>query len=200
MDDGCYRYYCNSEKTAIVEPWCRHRDSDGAQVIRAVRTDNTNFLLGVSHRCESGKQRLALRWQQSGSGQSISAEYDWGDGMLVWSRSDGAGGERQFDEAVWLFPLMRVFTGDVLLALGSRGGEGEVLVPSIKTPDQPETLFLPEVSVRQVSELAPGCFLYGGGEYEESATCWLDDDGLMQKYRWQQSADQLWTVSLHRND
>lgn len=199
LDSGCYRYHCNGERTDIVEPWCRHRNLQGALVTRALRTYNDKFLLAVRHRRESDKQQLVLRWHLLGSGQAVSAEYQLADGRLSWSRNDGSGGDEPIGAGVWLFPLMRVFTGDLLPVIEAGGGEGEVLLPSIKTPDRPETLFRPLLSTRRAVRLedgSPCCYRYEGGEYEQGALCWLREDGLLERYQWQQGDQFFWEVDL----
>lgn len=95
------------------------------------------------------------------------------------------------------FPLMRVFTGDVLRAILASCGRAETIVPYIEDPSQHENLFTPTVSERKVRDLHtnPASFEYEGGQYANPICIELGPHGFLRRYRWQ-IGDDHWECAL----
>ena len=52
------------------------------------------------------------------------------------------------------------------------------------------------LSERTVERLPDGAYHYRGGEYDDGARYELTEEGLLQRYVWQQSERELWEVEL----
>ena len=61
---------------------------------------------------------------------------------------------------------------------------------------------LPEVRIvplaplyqRQVTDDGTGALLWQGGPYADPCRCWIDDEGWLLRYEWQQPGVGLWDV------
>ncbi|WP_372764063.1 hypothetical protein [Litorivivens sp.] len=191
---GSYTYRCNGELTDISEPWLRHRQADGSVVTRSSRSDGESFVLGAKYWCKAGVVFASLYWENVSGVRTAS--YALGAGGLRWSADGSPPVSQACSPTTVFFPLMRIFSGDTLLAIMEQGGEATVLVPSIKTPEHAESLFAPLFSERCVEQVTTDVYHYRGGEYDDAACYQLGADGLLQRYEWQQSPAQLWVVEL----
>lgn len=204
VDAGNYQYRANGELTSIGEPWCRHQHRVYGVVTRALRTDGVHFLLAVKQYRDGEANVVQLLWQTLGEqAVTVVTEYRVIDGELRWRRDRGEWQQQGLAEGVLFFPLIRVFTGEIINGLLERGGRGSVLVPSIVNPADTASLFEPLLSERFAepaidAEVLADCssFRYGGAQYGDGALFWLDGDGLLQRYEWQQSEDSRWQVTL----
>lgn len=100
------------------------------------------------------------------------------------------------DEYLFL-PLLRVFTGNVIMKLLEK--PLPVLIPNIKYPGDAENWFTLEFEERW-SERDGDAFRFLGGQYDESARFWLNNDGLLTRYTWKQKDEMRWDVRLTELD
>jgi hypothetical protein len=117
-------------------------------------------------------------------------------------------GERRPDDRVaargmLLFPLLRVFAGDVVRAVAAGGAGGRVvLVPDIRPGCAPEDLLAPVLDVRTAEPVGPPredlsqAYGYVGGSYEDGAVFRVRPDGLLAAYAWRQPEVGTWEVDL----
>ncbi len=192
--EGRYRYRLNGELTDIHEPWVRYQLPDGGQVIRSSRSDGKSFVLGVKCWVQERHTFASLFWANARGYRTVNYRVN-GESMR-WNLDGETPAQMQIDQPTQFFPLMRIFSGATLLGLLANGGKGQVLVPSIKSPEQPETLFQPLFSERSVEALGDNTYHYRGGEYDDAARYTLNELGILQQYSWRQSANQEWTVEL----
>ncbi|MBB3047964.1 hypothetical protein FHR99_002230 [Litorivivens lipolytica] len=192
--EGRYRYCLNGELTDIHEPWMRYQLPDGGQVIRTSRSDGKSFVLGVKCWIQANRTYASLFWANA-SGY-CTANYRVNGESMRWNLDGETPEQLELDRPTQFFPLMRIFSGEILLSLLANGGSGQVLVPSIKSPERRETLFRPLFSERSVEALGSNTYHYRGGEYDDGARYELNDEGLLQRYSWQQSENQFWEVEL----
>ena len=65
-----------------------------------------------------------------------------------------------------------------------------MLVPAIGDPSDRDGLLLPVLSRRRVKQLASesggDLWQFTGGQYDESASFWVDSSGLLARYQWRQ--------------
>ena len=143
---------------------------------------------------KGGVEFASLYWENATGRYSANYALQ-GDGVR-WNLEGDTPQELLFDRPTCFFPLMRVFSGETLLTIVENGGRSQVLVPSIKTPEQRDSLFQPLLSERTVERLPDGAYHYRGGEYDDGARYELNASGLLQRYAWQQSEGEFWEVEL----
>lgn len=202
LASGEYHYYENGKLRNIVEPWSLYRGSGGEFFISSQRlVKDAGICIEVEAALVDGRcQQALLSWHQNGSEQGASYRFN-ARGLEELLR-DGSreAVAPQFD---LFFPLMRVFTGPLLVNLLQRS-PAKVLVPWIKDPAQRELLFTADISERsvehvgrmQVSDGEVQMLEYNGGQYEQAANCILADGAWLQAYSWKMRQDALWEVRL----
>jgi hypothetical protein len=109
-------------------------------------------------------------------------------------------------------PLLRIFQGPAIKAVAARGdhGPGEeptevpVLLPWLSNPTDHALLLTAEVQYRRawrdpLTESYEGAppYQYLGGNYEDSARFWIDDNDVLQRYVWPQDPSTMWDVYHH---
>lgn len=219
LAQGEYEYLCDGEIAPVAEHWQLSRAVDGYE-IRSTRTvPSQSLLVRACARVSEGQiVRCLLRWGLESGGKTVaSAAYrmipdDLGLGggysdssqAIYRFRCGGLPSRSIPAVGVHFFPLMRIFSGQLLGALAKRGGSGGVLVPWIQDPSRANKLFAPELSNRRVFYLGVGrpgfgdqacdCFHYSGGEYDNGAEYHLSQ-GLLWAYCWQQGQKE-WQVRL----
>ena len=74
-----------------------------------------------------------------------------------------------------------------------------MLVPDITDPADPVRLLTPRLDVRRATRQDDGTYRYVGGSYEDGALCEVGDDGLLERYLWDQPGVGRWDVRLRRS-
>jgi hypothetical protein len=106
-------------------------------------------------------------------------------------------------------PLLRIFQGPAIKAVVSRGSQGPgeepsevpVLLPWLSNPTDHARLLTADVQHRR-AWADPGtdpfqgapAYQYLGGNYEDSARFWIDDNDVLQRYVWPQDQSTTWDV------
>lgn len=201
---GQYHYQRNGEPTDIQEPWRQGTDAGGSRIIQSLRfSPDDQVLLRVDWR-QLGepwqrKQRADIDLQPGSEARARVAYQIAGKHWQCRSGDDLLHGQQ---EAPWhFFPLMRVFSGAMVLALQK---EQPVLLPNLDLGAEAQRL-LPRWDRRQsfVLEIRDGRSTYAmqGGHYRpDNARFVLADDGLLDHYHWQQADKLRWDVRLERFD
>ena len=200
MIEGSYVYRLDGSVLPIEETftasgssWSSRRASGGVSI-------QVSATLSAEGRVELAR----VSWR---SDLAIDLEVTRASDRILWAR-DGADAEGQpstsergFPNDVHVFPLLRCFQGLTVRALAEAGPEGRtVLVPDITDPADPVRLLIPRLDVRRATEQDDGTYRYVGGSYEDGAVCEVGDDGLLERYRWDQPGTGLWDVRLRRSD
>lgn len=207
---GEYEYRCNDHVAPLSETWQVAQMSNGYEISSTRTVPSQSLVIRARAQVVSGSiARCWLRWCVQGGEECLATATYRGD------RKRKAGGLYRFRRAGFpvrsvpvkeqhYFPLLRVFSGQLLGALAAEGGRGEVLVPWIQDPARSDRLFTPDFSLRTLEHLGVerrgdgggrvDCYRYGGGQYENSAEYRLRD-GLLLDYRWQQG-EKIWHVLL----
>jgi hypothetical protein len=204
MISGRYRYKLNGEIVPVEESWSVSGANGDRQRVESIRTAG-DVALAVTAELEGGRVRCCeIEWL-SGDAPPVTAGYQRTPSGLSWRRTMGESvSEGLVEGEVFLYPLMRVFTGSVITALYAAGGEGLVLVPDISSSEEAQ-LLLPDTSSRRVvcegkdtldghPDISCQRWRFIGGQYDNSAAFWLDQSGNMLRYQWRQSDKQLWQV------
>lgn len=197
---GCYLYKTNGE-TVAREPWSVRTDSNGVRHVVAER-DAGAFGVQIRVTAKSypngnSNAQLELRSAHDGPLRK-QAQYRVHGGVVSWRENEGQDWQIVGPHGAHFFGLMRIFTGDMVLALHKMGGQGAVIVPSIVSLGRDETVFKPLMSERTVVKVADekSAFDLSGGAYEAPARLFLDQDGLLQHYDFTDAAGQKWDCSL----
>jgi hypothetical protein len=209
---GCYSYLCNDEPSGVEETWeIRHRDGECLiDSVRYARAIGTRLRVRSAHK--GGEfSSCSLHWRRKLTDQAVEVSADYcfdNDGATIYVHNGSEEIEWRESGSDFLFsPLMRIYNGPVISALCARG-ESKVLVPWIKNADQTGKIFHPGYSSRKAqfvrdTELRIGTtnrackeYDYSGGEYQPGTRFWIDPQGVMLRYCWQQDKGALWEISL----
>ncbi len=131
---------------------------------------------------------------------TVTAEYRRADDRIRVLRTvDGHAYEDEVSGPALLLPLLRIYAGPVVRALGAAGPEGApVCVPDIRPGADPMDLLAPVVDVRtaELVDETGGSSTHRvvGGSYESGAEFTVDADGLLSQYRWDQAGVGAWLV------
>ena len=212
---GRYRYLLDGAPTAVEEHWSRKPRAGGGWFIRTERVA-TGVTLTVNAECEAGLVRQCqVEWLADGH-EPVRAMYrnDNNGVSVVRQLGDEPPHSQVFsaDEQGRLplvLPLLRIFTGPVIKRLLNRGGEGDVLVPSIVDPQNYGTLLNPRLSQRWATLQSQGqeinlggrnylasCCAFTGDQYDDDTQFWLSEDETLLRYVWQQPGVGTWDVRL----
>jgi hypothetical protein len=200
---GRYVYETNGIERA-VEPWRIFRTEDDYRVTVAERSaPEMKTHLEVVHReGPEGLETISLTFRESPQSEVLAhGDYRLERGLCRFKGQNDQGWSDTPLARAHFFPLMRVFTGAMVTALVNAGGEGEVIVPHIAHPEPEKPIFQPTRSQRLVERmdgLAP-IYLYRGGPYEKPATILLNNEGMMERYCWEQSDVETWVCRLEKD-
>jgi hypothetical protein len=162
--------------------------------------------------------QFEIEWQNSNENavQFANAHYQFTEDKIIVNRNVD---EQAFletlptPEVFIVLPLLRVFTGKAIretFDLG-KGQRVPVLVPNIKDPNDKIQLLALELDMRSAShigqetitlnktEYSADVFNFTGGNYDQTAKFWINDDDILLKYEWQQN-DIFWEVKLVNYD
>ncbi|MCC5825016.1 hypothetical protein [Alkalimonas sp.] len=197
QQQGAYQYQLNGQPTDIQEPWRQGINAKGERIIQSLRSSAQHqMLLKVHWQQQPHGQSAQLFWQD-GTAEPISACY-----QIEAERWHCQLGNRQLSgsqAAPWhFFPLLRVFSGAMVLALQQ---PQPLLLPDIEQITAPEDKLRPIWDHRQSRCINPSAaqreFVLSGGHYrEDNARFFLNQAGLLQQYSWQQSPDVCWEITL----
>ena len=208
---GEYVYFCNGEQQAITEPWTIHKRGD-AQIVRSRRlaADYGVAITAITLAEADGNTQAALVWQSSANNQDLRREVsiDLASDLFSYQLDDGDIRLVETTAAYRLFPLMRIYMGEVLDHLVTLDGPGNLLIPNIKDPSDTATLLTPELTERRAvlvkstsvdidGRAVPAkLYDYTGDQYESGSCFYVDERGVLLKYTWRQSGDADWDVTL----
>jgi hypothetical protein len=197
---GTYNYYVDSALTAY-EPWSIEFDAAGARRVTCVR-DASQFgvyLTLIATIAANADAHYVFALSTSATAPiKKSAEY----------RVEGATTSyriaRQTDwiclqpASAIFFPLMRVFTGEMVRGLERKGPKSSVIVPSIDRLADIDSVFEPIVSQRSAVAVSghPGSYDLSGGAYEAPTRVAINQQGLLESYRFTDAKGAVWTCQL----
>ena len=209
---GSYEYCCDGEISDVEEGWeiVERGVERWIRSMRRVPGRHTVLTVESQHR-QGDWVRCNLRWRQTLDGKQteISASYRFDErGIEVRLQNPiGKMESLRAEPDVVFFPLMRIYSGEVVHRLRRRGA-GRVLVPWIGDVGQARRLFRPDYSERRVEVVGEdricidgavrNCveYDYSGGPYPPGTRFWIDENGMLLRYRWQQNDGKRWEVRL----
>lgn len=214
IDHGIYVYYRNTIRIGVVEPWQRHRRTDGTIITRSERDASVfgNKMQCYSEEVNGKFSVIELRWQSTtDASQIVTAHYTIhaDNAFFTHEHPNGTSSQSIDLNGAMPLPLMRVYYGHILENTVAKGGSATVLVPWIKDPSQLDKLFTPHFSDRTArvvlqqdiqiiddNEEVTALYEYIGDQYQAGSQFWVNDKHLLARYRWQQSDDQSWDTLL----
>jgi hypothetical protein len=210
VTSGRYTYVCDGKQMPVEEPFSIERQERG-RVVRSQRTaPGTCMEVEAVYGAEGGLA-ATLEWSSDLAGTSPTSRVEYlvtADGSVTFA--DG-GTRTQVDVPVGtsFFPLMRVFSGRSLSKVVAGGPAGaDVLTPDIRDPQVLDRWLQPLIDHRsaasvvqgslEVDGIERGCRVveYLGGSYDQPATVWLDEGGLLLRYTWDQPGVGQWDVRV----
>lgn len=207
---GQYIYELNGELAPIDEVWSISRLPNGDDEVWSRRRAK-GVDIEVTAKVRDGCVNSCTVNKQLQGHTRVTAKF-WftGEGLAWTQRTDGNIHEGLLEssdgEVLLLYPLMRIFTGPVISALGANGCSGRVVVPDISSGDSVQSLLPLATSRRAILEGADSLsdigvescqrWRFPGGEYDENATFWLSMAGRLLRYEWRQSSTLNWQVTL----
>ncbi len=196
---GRYVYFLNGERTDIREHW----QVDAAPSGRRIRSERIAYGTTLSvdaHETDGALTRFDVRLQTGVHDIHAAYRLDGLDVHLTRSLNGLSSVHHQQAGAPFIaVPVLRVFTGAVILRLAALGRPGQVLIPWLLDPSQTGRLLLPHFDTRRARRLEHGpdgdLYEYVGEQYDETARFWVNAQGLLSRYTWQQGS-QHWDVLL----
>lgn len=196
---GQYVYFLDGERTDIRETW----QVDAAPSGRRIRSERIAYGTTLSvDAVEMSDALSGFNIHYCGEHTDIRAAYtlDGLDIHLERSVKGRATTHHLRAEAAFLAsPLLRVFTGGVILHLAALGRPAQVLIPWLFDPSDTGRLLLPHFDTRRARRVEHGpdsdLYEYVGEQYDDTARFWVNAQGLLSRYTWQQGS-QHWDVLL----
>jgi len=156
-----------------------------------------------------------IEWQNNNADavKFASAHYQFTEDKILVNRNID---EQAFletlpmPEVFIVLPLLRVFIGKAIreaFELG-QGQRVPVLIPNIKDPNDNIQLLALELDMRSASHIGQEAlminqtayntdvFNFTGGNYDQTAKFWVNENDVLLKYEWQQNPDLFWEVKL----
>lgn len=212
---GSYHYYLNGSAQDINETWFIESDNDGRVVVHSQRcTVGGTVSLNVIAVYRTQRITAVHACYRSPDSQTRASYRVAPQCITARLIHDGVSSREVLRPRppYFMFPLMRVFTGDLLLQLAGEPEGADILVPNIEANATTAERLRLSTSVRKVEEVncewptgmsqprPMRCFMYSGGNYKTPGYFWVDNRGLLVRYCWQQSASEHWDVRLHLAD
>ena len=213
---GTYLYFLNENPTGITEEFSVETEPSGEIATLSIR-DASDFGTKISVRSIQQSEAFKsadIRFEQKRDDGAIDvrAVYEFSTNGLLFSRR--INGEKTDDDTVdfpshyIFFPLMRCFQGEAILRVASSGQFSNVLVPSIEDPGNTDSLLKPTFDERTANFIEQeavtidgravdtSAYQYISKHYSENSKFWIDDNGVLVRYVFNQSEDQVWSVQI----
>jgi hypothetical protein len=197
---GTYNYYVDGALTAY-EPWTIEHDTSGARRIICVR-DASQFGVYLTLNATiaaNGDAHYAFALSASATGPvKKSAEYRVEGATTLYRIMPQTDWIRLQPEGAIFFPLMRVFTGEMVRGLVLNGSVSSVIVPSIERLTDIGSVFEPIVSQRSAVAVSRQPYSYdlSGGAYDAPTRLLINQQGLLESYHFTDAKGVLWTCQL----
>jgi hypothetical protein len=183
---GSYLYHCNGVEV-VEEAWCSGTAQDGTQTIESAR-DASNFGAYFSVRAviaPTGTANYELTFQtQKGAPILKTARYHVEAGTVSRQFEDGHYTIVQAPQDALFFPLMRVFTGQMIAAMIGKSAPTTWIVPKLDMRDNLVALFEPDLSQRSITQDPSASDIYwlSGGPYVSPARLTLRPNRMLDNY------------------
>ena len=200
---GAYAYRRNGEYAGVRESWSIHRDDHGRNITQSARDASAyQSTILVNALTEAGAlTTVDIDWRNGAEGmvRKASAAYQFSPGAASLRRNiNGVDDTHRFvySPMPLVSPLLRVFTGAVIMKLADAGAPLDVLVPNITDPADARALLTPKIEKRRAAFLhtedlsvdgktiPARCYSYISEQYDDTARFWIDAHQLLVRYTW----------------
>lgn len=211
VTSGRYTYTCDGKPIPVDEPFRIEAQGRGLVVTSQRTAPGTSMTVEAVYGA-GGRIDATIDWTSELSGTTPMSHVEYRiDADAGVTFVDDAGATQRVDAPLEtsFFPLMRVFSGRSLSKVVAGGAAGaDVLTPDIRDPKIHERWLQPLVDRRRaasvvegaldVDGVSRGCKIveYLGGSYDQPATVWLDEGGLLLRYTWDQPGVGAWDVRV----
>ncbi|MCP4139137.1 MAG: hypothetical protein GY755_02410 [Chloroflexi bacterium] len=200
MISGRYDYFLNEEQIALYETFQITRDEGLATLISAERVAEAfgNHLRVDTRQKDGAFDQVEIAYASSGKEgiREANLRVNIHDNIAEVVRVvDGLSIQEKITlpKEYAFLPLLRVFTGNLILKLSEK--HLPVCIPNIKNPQDKENWFALNIEQRWATKDGDA-FQFLGGQYDEKARFWLNDDGFLKRYIWNQKENLRWDVRL----
>jgi hypothetical protein len=212
---GRYAYRCDGTETPVDERFEVLPQTRGLLVTSRRSAPGTGLQVDSVFGA-GGTIEATLSWTSELAGTAAHAVvvHRWNGSVLAASgQVDGrdAAARLEASDASY-FPLMRVFSGRTLLRLMAASADGhdgiDVVTPDIRDPKAVERWLAPLLDHRRIASVQATTLEvdgverpcheveYLGGSYDQAASVWVDEGGLLLRYTWDQPGVGDWDVRL----
>lgn len=214
--EGTYKYFLNDEPTGIIETFSVQNLPDGK--IKTISERDASvfgtkiFVETIQSNSVFEKVKIKMLNQNNSDLANVRATYEFSESSFQFKRQIN---ENKTDketlelpENFIVFPLIRCFQGETILHVAENKSFSNVLVPSIENPEDTNTLLKPTFDERtaefikketiQIKEktINTSVYKYLSKHYSEDSKFWIDENGLLLKYVFHQSENQIWKIEL----
>jgi hypothetical protein len=214
MQNGTYIYLLNNKPTGITEKFYIEILPDGKQLTVSTRDASVYGTIFTVKAIEKNNkfQAFEINFKKE---SEINAIYKFADKTFHFERT--INGEMVDNETFELpkncviFPLMRCFQGKTILQVAKNQAITTVLVPNIINPNDTKNLLKPTFDQRTAENIGQeaiafyqahsvtfetNIYRYFTKHYDENSRFWIDKNGLLVAYQFQQTHDKLWNIHL----
>jgi hypothetical protein len=211
VTQGRYTYVCEGEPIPVDEPFSIERQERGLVVASQRVAPGTRMSIEAVYGI-GGAVDATIAWTSELAGTSPATHVEYAvapDGTVSFTEADAGTKPVEVPEGTSFFPLMRVFSGRSLSKVVDGGVDGaDVLTPDIRDPKELDRWLQPLVDRRRAANVIEGSLVvdgvdracriieYLGGSYDQAATVWLDEGGLLLRYTWDQPGVGDWDVRV----
>jgi hypothetical protein len=212
---GRYAYWCDGAEVPVDERFEVVPQNRGLLVTSNRSAPGTMLTVDSVFGAEGGVD-ATLTWtsELEGTAAHAAVRHRWDGAVLEASGLvDGRDSAGRLDApGASYFPLMRVFSGRTLLRLMAASADGhdgiDVVTPDIRNPKAVERWLAPLLDHRRIASVQATTLEvdgverpcheveYLGGSYDQAASVWVDDGGLLLRYTWDQPGVGDWDVRL----
>lgn len=198
QQSGFYSYNLNGQATDVVEPWRMGVTPANQKVIESLRySDAYNLLLKIRWLRKVDTTYCVISMKQGDSPQLVANylinEKNWHLNLKMGGKTAIMEGE--ISTTTHFFPLLRIFTGDMLRNL--EDGDTPLMLPDIEQHTALDNLLKPRFDIRSSKKVQGEDSLYTmqGGHYsEDNARFTVNETGVLVRYEWQQAEDKAWLI------
>ena len=195
---GTYNYFVEGALRA-TEPWEVEHVDESHWRVHSERLAGESGVVELDAVIGESVRHFAFSFTpHAESSAAISSEYLIDCEHLLFRPGGVSEWERVGSNKTLFFGLFRLFMGTTIIRIAEAAGKAQVVVPDIRDPGNPETLFQPVVSTRRAWKCPDrvGEYRYQGGEYREPLAVDIAPEGLMRSYRWQPPEGPEWSCEL----
>jgi hypothetical protein len=194
---GTYLYH-NDGHIPVREPWNIHyQEPDSRQIIAERVSEHQNMYVSLFAKETASLKVYDFKFFNLSTGTCVAEGfYKIEHGNLSYRSSAHEAWHSEPLNGRVFFPVMRVFSYDLIEAILRLGGQAVVIMPLLAGLDKSHLLLKPTTSRRRVIDEGDGFFLYLGGNEKIPATMRMGIHNIMDRYVWTPPGGTEWDCKL----